>query len=345
MARVVRTEIDRWQDLVFILNLKRTMGDKADGPTITRLLNEFRGGVARQTALEMGATAEEADAAAEAATLTVRAINYQIQQATKHAQKTARMTMGMLLDGQVADVQGDIEDSYRASESVWTDIERSRQITERVTRGRFPDDDEAARLDSAGKQALRLIGELGVADTDQGRQLIGLLGETMSAPKVRPYEMTTLIKETAAASGLYARLPAERASRQKLRAEIRSIYFGREMFEAQEARQAARMKSLTQAAADAETPDAARDVAMTALTDELESLTMAQDVGAAPWAPEMMAMQRGRSQDLLQRIRAVREIKTVTKDEDGQSRGFTMRVVELDPEAEDEVDSTLLVET
>lgn len=315
------------------------MGDRFTHKAAADLLNDMRASLAHKQVIALGGSPEEAEQAATASQLTPRAISYQIKQATEHAQRAARMGMAMLLDTQVAEVQGELEDSYRASDSIWDDIVLSRKVTQRSTRGKFRDEDGRRRVNENGQEALRIIGQAGLADREEGQRLIELIGVTMSAPQVEPADMVTVVRENAAQAALYTRLVGERSERRKLRAEIRSLFYGREVFEDQSRRR----ESLLQAVTDADSPDQAHSLAVRSIEDEMNSLVAAQEVSLAPWTPDMISVQRGRTADLLQRMRAVKEFQELSAT-GSDAKGFTFRIVELDAATQEDHPTDVLVE-
>lgn len=340
MARVVRNELERELDLIFLINLARTMGDEFNGTKATAMLNEMRRNVARQQALALGHDVTVAEESADAAELSPQSVRRQLRQAREHAQLTARLGMAALLDGQIADLQAELDDSYATSDMIREDIERSRRVTQRMTKGRFraPEDQQAHT--AAGNEALALLHESGLAGTVQGNRIAELVGQTMSAPPVEPVDMVTVVKENAAAAALYSRLTAERQERRKLRQEMRELFYGREIV----GNTHAGRETLTERLTGIDDPEQAQELAVRALTEELNVLVASEEIGVGPWTPEMIKVQRARTSDMLSRIRAVRELQGMTINSYGDAASFVFQVVELNPEGDEQL-ATIFPET
>lgn len=324
--------MEREFDLLFMVNLARSMGDRFNGSQAHRQLNMMRANVARQNVLAMGGSDAEAEEAAANSGISVQAVRRQLRLVTERAQEINRSGMLVMLDDQIAEIAEDVADSYRATESIWQDIERSRQVTQRTTRGRFRSSYDSDEFTAAGHEALGIIHDLGIGGTEEGRRLAELMEQTMSAqPPVQPEVMATVVKETAAAAALYSRLAAERSERRKLRQEARELKYGREIMQA--ARDAQRVIHPIETASD---PQQARDLAVVALTDELQRLNASEQMGVGPFTPEMMRLHRAQTADVLQRVRAVKELNATATDGDGGEQSFTFRVVQLDPSGDEE---------
>lgn len=331
MAAVKRNPLEREVDVLYLVSAARKLGPDFTAAQAADMLNGVRAEVARQHALALGKSADEANEAAETAQLSVRTIRNDLRTARERAQEAGRMGMAALIDEQIAALQDDLEDSYRASTEIWQDIARSRRVKVTRTKGKFRRPAAQQTFTAKGEEALALVHGLGLADSAEGERLVQIIADTMTATPVEPEDMETEIREGPATAALYGRLVAERAERRKIHERILELSCGRELVHSAEGRE-----SLAQLATQISDPARAREAALEALTDELRFLLTSEYLdGVGPWTPQLIRSQRSRTADLVQRVKAVKELTAVAGTGDEPS-SFTFRVVEFDPDQEED---------
>lgn len=331
-----RNELEREFDLLFIANLARQMGSDFSVAHASRLLNAMRANVAREYALALGLDDEDVEEAVEQSQISGESIRHQVAVAMERLRQRTIGGMAVLLDTQVAEVHMEIEQSYKREDSILKDIELSRRPKRRVTKGYFRKGD-GAQVSENGQEALRLVGALDVPE-DQRQRLSEIISEGMATSTVEPEELTTYADEVPAKAALYGRLTAESGNRRKLREELRALYYGRE-FMARSHEGAEQYRSQAQAVIQEGNQYQSEDAAVAAMEHELKFLISSEQMDLGPWTPEMVRMQRQRTQDHLARIRGLKELREMSRGgKDGEKDDYVLRVVDLDPETGEMVD-------
>lgn len=326
MPRPKRNSIERELDLVFLLNLARTEGVDFRPPRAHEMLNAMRAELARRQAEALDLSPQEIEEAVENSSLTVQTVRRDLALARKRLQAATLSGMALLIEDQIGQLQEELEDSYQTHEDLKKEIEHSRRISQRATKGRFRLAADQARHSAAGQEALQIIGQLGLDGSEPGDRLAEIVGQTMSAPPVEPQDLVTVVREGPGAAAFYTRIVAERDQRRKIRQEMRELFYGRDFVGTEHGDRGA-VQVLTGQADVA----AARANAIAALADELNRMTASDTAG--PWTAEMQQAQRARTSDMLTRIRAFKELASATGgDGEDEDDGFAFRVLVVDPD-------------
>ncbi len=135
MARIERNDLEREDDRAFLLNLARQAGPKFTAVEGWKLLNERRSARAREQALARGVSASEADAAAEAARLSVQTVRGDMRVVWNDLRQGSLANGAAFLDEQLASIQEEISWTYQMDEMILEDLARSRVVRKSVTRG------------------------------------------------------------------------------------------------------------------------------------------------------------------------------------------------------------------
>lgn len=313
MPGAQRNDLDRELDLSFLVNLACQMGAAFTNDHGAHQLNLMRATKAREHALAMGGTAAEADEAAEKSKLSANMIYKQIQMAKAKVQDENRSGMALFLHAQFDDIAAEIDDSYKVCEMIMEDLVASRNVTQRMTRGRFRDQEGQATFSAAGTEMLAIVQSLGIKGTEEGDRIAQLVSETMAQPPVEPVDLVTVSKKSGASASYYSRIVAERGIRRLLRKDQRELFFGRGIIDDVE-----------------EFSGTTKEHAIEVLGEEFRSLLAAQVAGDGFMTPELSKLHKERTAILIGQVRAVSELEKISGNGD-QDGGFDFQVWELDP--------------
>ena len=134
MAGRLRGDVELEADRLFLLSLLQKGGTEISATQAAKILNGRRRDAARETALALGKTEEEAIAAGDAATLSVQSVRHDVRIALERLRSGSTAVSAVLLDDQIGEVREDLEATYRIDEEVWRDLERSRRPSSSRTR-------------------------------------------------------------------------------------------------------------------------------------------------------------------------------------------------------------------
>lgn len=136
MAAQTRNETEIEADRLFILTLRRQGGQAMNSVTqVARVLNEKRAAAAREFALALGKSDDEAEEAADAARLSVQTVRRDLRVVDERLRRASEATAAVWLDDQIADVQADIERTYEIDQQILDDLQRSRDEVHTQTEG------------------------------------------------------------------------------------------------------------------------------------------------------------------------------------------------------------------
>lgn len=257
----MRSELELEADRLFVMVLCQQIGRGLKVPDVAKILNDRRAAAARQTAQAIGLSEEEAEAAAERAQLSLRTVQLDHQIVVRRLQEAQHAVGGVFLDDQIAEVRAEISASHDLDDRIHGEIERAHRMKARRTRGRRD---------------------------DQGRP---------QPDEVEVHERENL----PAPAGLYRSLQENFRIRERLRAELRSLKFGRLWFPEQGQEQ-----TFAQALTDLQDPEEAREAALKLYSREIEALMRSEELPSFPGSAEIARAERLRVQRQAQRLRELR---------------------------------------
>ena len=284
MARIKRNPIEAELDRLFVQSLFQKAGTEISGADVTKLLNSRRAASARETAIALGESEEDAEAAAQEAKLARQTVGRDIRIVHARIRRGADGRAAVFLDDQAEQCERDIEGTYRDDDLIRGDLERSRRETKTISRGPAPE-----------------VGQTG-----------------------RPVEIVRSTSESAARAELWNSLGRNYDRRVKLRAELRSLAFGRDLLGEVEAEE----QTFAQVVTGESDPRKARTAALDAYAKEIDYLSRIEHLEIGPTSPELARMQRLRLQRHASRVRMIREFVDLSGDGEGAGR-FEIRVLRI----------------
>lgn len=124
----IRTREERAADQLYLMALMQRGHPRMTVAEATAVLNQRRAKLAREKALALGKSPEEAETAGQLAELSRPSVTRDLQAVLKRLREATTAAGAVFLDEQIAAVRKDILASYRIDGEVWQDIEASRQI-------------------------------------------------------------------------------------------------------------------------------------------------------------------------------------------------------------------------
>jgi hypothetical protein len=292
MAARKRSELERSEEIFFLVQLARAMGDEF-GPTVAaNILNERRAAAARETARALGASDDEAEQAARDAQLTPQQIGIDVRVAQERLQQATNVASALWIDDDIAEVSGQIAQLARLADMILEDLQASRSV--RWTR-------------TKGEKVTRKVKKPG-----QDKEV--------EESALEPTGMVTHAEDGPARAALYMVYLRNLDQQAKLRAERRQLRFGRQWFPEQ------RQTSFTEALLQTEDPEAARKAALAMLARDIASLCRDEQFALAPATAQSIQAERLRLTAQAQRVRQLQEFVEVVSPADGPKGGVEVVV-------------------
>lgn len=270
-----RSAVEAEADRLYLFSLLRPpRGSAFAEPSISQLtaaLNERRAAGARAYALATGKSADEADEAARRARLSELTVRRDVGLVLQRVRSAADTTAATFLDEQLAAVQEEIDGTHRTDEMIIEAWGRSLQRSWTRRRGR-------PEVDESGEP----------------------LRDASGRPRVQTLEILDHRGEEPGERGFIAELGANVDRRQRLRAEQRTLRFGREFIKSLAESQQQRAAS---ASASGELD---RDTLLLRLDEEHYALSHAEALGLATGLPGAATIERLRAQRKAEAVRRLR---------------------------------------
>lgn len=314
------TEIEA--DRLFLLSLLRKSGRDLNIQEATDVLNARRAAAAREYAMVLGKSegeVEEAVANSALPRLVVAADIAAVRNSLQHAIEAGAASW---LDNQLRELQRDREQTYAIDEMALAELERSRKMVSRKTRGIpiFGDEDPEELeqeiqelIDAADGAPLASKGKIPQLRSRAKKMSLGVKAQGMQA-----VEITEREDEMGGQPRFLEILSMNIMRRIELRQEERMLMFGREW--ARKVSKADQKSAVTFAklltgkknAVDAE------QAVLEAYQEELQQLVLAEEMELGPSTPAMLHMEKLRVQRQEQKLRELREyMKLNNGDGDG----------------------------
>ena len=188
----LRGDVELEADRLFLLGLLQKGGTEISATQAAKILNDRRRAAAHDTALALGKTEQEAEAAGAAATLSVQSVRRDVRIVLERLRDGSAAVSAVFIDDQITEVRVDLEATYRIDDEVWRDLERSRRLAWSRTTG---------RSSGSGPDA-----------------------------KVIPEKLVRYAQDVAADAALYGVLQRNFRHRSDLRRELRALRYGRQWF-------------------------------------------------------------------------------------------------------------------
>lgn len=283
MAVVARNDHEREFCRLYISGLLQKGGRKTHAVEVWRLLNRRLVKNAKEAAQQAGKSPEEVAEAGEEAGISLQTVRADLRVLLGGAQEAWLAGAAVFLDDQLAQIVDDIEETYSLAEEIRDDLVRTRA---------------AAR--TRGAQVRKMV---------EGREITVI-------------EPTEVVREPAAAATLYGRLIEVFRLRQKLRAEERTVRFGRlHVPDPEEGEEEER--TLAEIVSEIDDPETARQACLRYLRREMKNLARAAKV---PLAGDMAQMNLARTRQMESELRTFREYVRLPPEQRG---GKTHRTFEV----------------
>lgn len=292
-TRRQRNEVERQEEILFLMNLAKTLGPKFEAVAAARVLNDRRATAARAAAVALGESPEAVEAAVAASQLSRQVVARDIRIALERMRAGTNLASALWLDDQIAEARHGIEQLANVNDMLLEDLRRSRTV--RWTRTRM-------------ERVVRKVKKPGEEkEADEA--------------SAEPVGMVTHNEEGPARAALYMVFIRNIEAQGRLRAEIRQLRFGRLWFPDRQPDE-----SFTESLMQIDDPEKARKAALEMLANTISSLCQSEQFAIGPGTAQAIQAERLRLTAQAQRVRQLQEFVEIVSPEDGPRGGLDVVV-------------------